>query len=138
MRQVDDEVRTLLLVAAQDMAILRVILDAPEVEIEGVCFHAQLCVEKALKAMLAMHGVVYERTHNLVSLADTLADLGVATPIDPEVLLRLNPCAVTFRYDDMEIPNFTRQEVMTIATRILDWADKEADSEADSAIAREG
>jgi HEPN domain-containing protein len=128
MRRLDDEVRTLLRVAAQDMAVLRVILDAPEIGIEGVCFHAQQCVEKALKAMLAMHGVVYERTHNLVSLADTLADLGVATPVDPETLLRLNPCAVTFRYGDMELPTFTRQETMTIATRILDWANQEAGS----------
>ncbi|MDP2833172.1 MAG: HEPN domain-containing protein [Pseudomonadota bacterium] len=134
MRQADDEVRTLLRVAAQDMAVLRLILDAPQIEIEGVCFHAQQCVEKALKAMLAMHGVVYERTHNLVSLADTLADLGVATPVDTEVLLRLNPCAVTFRYGDMKIPNITRQEAMISAARILDWANKEADS----ATAREG
>ncbi|MBU1664622.1 MAG: HEPN domain-containing protein [Gammaproteobacteria bacterium] len=134
MRPADDEVRTLLRVAAQDMAVLRLILDAPQIEIEGICFHAQQCVEKALKAMLAMHGVVYERTHNLVSLADTLADLGVVTPIDTEVLLRLNPCAVTFRYGDMKIPNITRQEAMTSAAQILDWAN----NEADSATAREG
>lgn len=134
MRRADDEVRTLLRSAAQDMAVLRVILDAPEIEIEGVCFHAQQCVEKALKAMLAMHGVVYERTHNLVSLADTLADLGVAAPVDTETLLRLNPCAVTFRYGDMKIPNITRQEAMTDAALILEWANKAAES----AAAREG
>ena len=103
---------------------------APEFEIHFV--HAQQCVEKALKAMLAMRGAVYQRTHNLATLADTLADLGLKTPVDAEILLRLNPCAVNFRYDDMEIPTFSRQEVMTIARTILDWANAEA------AASREG
>jgi hypothetical protein len=52
--------------------------------------------------------------------------------VDAEILLRLNPCAVNFRYDDMEIPTFSRQEVMTIARTILDWANAEA------AASREG
>ncbi|MBK9326371.1 MAG: HEPN domain-containing protein [Thiobacillaceae bacterium] len=122
----------MLRLAGQDLEILRLILDAPQIEIHGLCFHAQQCVEKALKAMLAMRGAVYQRTHNLATLADTLADLGLKTPVDAEILLRLNPCAVNFRYDDMEIPTFSRQEVMTIARTILDWANAEA------AASREG
>lgn len=121
--------RRLLRLAGQDMEILRLILDAPHIEIPGLCFHAQQCVEKALKAMLAMHGVTYPHTHNLATLADTLGDLGLSTPVDPDILLLLNPCAVSFRYDDMDIPRFTRPEIMTIAQQMLDWANAEANRE---------
>lgn len=79
--------------------------------------------------MLALHGVDYPHTHNLATLADTLSDRGLSTPVDPDILLTLNPCAVSFRYDDTEIPMFTRQEVMNIAQEILDWANAEANRE---------
>ncbi len=126
MRPLEHEVQRMLRLSRQDLDILRLILDAPHIEIPGLCFHAQQCVEKALKAMLAFHDVVYPHTHNLATLADTLGDLGHPTPVDPDVLLLLNPCAVSFRYDDTEIPTFTRQEVMTIAQQIFDWANAEA------------
>lgn len=123
MRPPEDEAQKLLRLARQDMAILSRILDAAEIDLAGVCFHAQQCVEKALKAVVVNHGMTFERTHNLLTLADALLDRGVSTPVAPEQLLQLNPCAVTLRYDDMEIPTITRQEAMTMATCILDWAD---------------
>jgi HEPN domain-containing protein len=32
---------------------------------DSICFHAQQCVEKHLKALLVFHGVEFPRTHNL-------------------------------------------------------------------------
>ncbi len=40
-----------------------------------VCFHAQQCVEKYLKAFLTEHDLSFERTHNLTILLDLLLPL---------------------------------------------------------------
>ena len=32
---------------------------------EGVCFHAQQCIEKYLKAVLQKYGVPFQKTHDL-------------------------------------------------------------------------
>ncbi|OGL62650.1 MAG: hypothetical protein A3J27_13465 [Candidatus Tectomicrobia bacterium RIFCSPLOWO2_12_FULL_69_37] len=35
---------------------------------DTVCFHAQQCVEKYLKALLALRGIAFPKTHNLRAL----------------------------------------------------------------------
>lgn len=55
-----------------------------------VCFHAQQCVEKYLKALLVAHGLAPPRTHDLAELLTllaprdrplvTIAELGALTP----------------------------------------------------------
>jgi HEPN domain-containing protein len=65
---------------------------------DALCFHAQQCAEKYLKACLQEQGLPFERTHNLSSLLDALL------PSDPlletlrSALLQLNVYAVAFRY----------------------------------------
>ena len=39
---------------------------------DAVCFHAQQCVEKYLKACLQEAGIEFEKTHKLVYLLDLL------------------------------------------------------------------
>ena len=72
---------------------------------EIVGFHAQQAAEKLLKAWIAIHGQVFQLTHNLGVLLDALRDH------EPEAdrfrgLIALNPFAVQFRYEaitgDME------------------------------------
>jgi len=121
-----DEARTLLRLAAQDWEILRLIENAPSVELPGVCFHAQQCVEKSLKAVIALRGLIYERTHNLELLGDLLEQNGVVLPVDVDVFSLLNPCAVTYRYEDREMPFLEREDAMDIATTVLNWARSEA------------
>lgn len=41
------------------------------------CFHVQQAVEKALKAVMFLHGLEFRRTHDLEGLSGTLADAGV-------------------------------------------------------------
>jgi HEPN domain-containing protein len=46
---------------------------------DAVCFHAQQCAEKYLKAMLQEAGIVFGKTHNLIILfvgddASTITD----------------------------------------------------------------
>lgn len=64
----------------------------------AVCFHAQQCVEKYLKAILEKHGIVIRKIHALPVLLDQCA---VAHPLligmRPD-MVRLSEYAVEFRY----------------------------------------
>ena len=65
---------------------------------DAVCFHAQQCAEKYLKAILQERSTPFSKTHNLTTLLDLL------TPIEPSWELmrpnleRLNVFAVQIRY----------------------------------------
>jgi HEPN domain-containing protein len=117
-----DEVHSLLRMAEQDWEIFLVLKDAPRVGLAGVCFHAQQCIEKTMKAVMAAHALSFERTHNLVALAERLSQNGIRLPVEADELARLNPCAVIFRYDDREIETIGRDETLTIVERIRIWA----------------
>lgn len=120
--EIGDEVYALLRMAEQDWEIFLVLKAAPRVGLAGVCFHAQQCVEKTLKAMMVAHGLGFERTHNLVALSERLIGHGVSLPVDVDELAKLNPCAVIFRYDDREIEMIGRDETLHIVERIRVWA----------------
>jgi HEPN domain-containing protein len=65
---------------------------------DAVCFHAQQCVEKYLKARLIQAEIDYPRTHDLVAL------LGLLQKAEPlwqpwkDALAKLTYYAVTVRY----------------------------------------
>ena len=65
---------------------------------DGICFHAQQCAEKYLKARLAEADIPVAKVHDLVSLLDK------ALPTEPlwesfrESLAYLSDFAVAFRY----------------------------------------
>jgi HEPN domain-containing protein len=43
---------------------------APDPVWDGICFHAQQCAEKYLKALLEGQIIVFRKTHDLVELLD--------------------------------------------------------------------
>jgi HEPN domain-containing protein len=55
----------LLELANRDAVAMRALAKVPEVDFSIIGFHAQQCVEKALKAALAVKGITFPRTHNL-------------------------------------------------------------------------
>ena len=65
---------------------------------DAVCFHAQQCAEKYLKAFLVERKIPFRPIHDLEVL------LGLVVPVNPEfefvrdLLLLLNDYAVSFRY----------------------------------------
>lgn len=63
-----------------------------------VCFHAQQCVEKYLKAALTALGTDVPRSHELVPLRDMLAAEGLTLPFTSEELANLSGYAVQVRY----------------------------------------
>jgi HEPN domain-containing protein len=65
---------------------------------DGMCFHAQQCAEKYLKARLSESGVSFGRMHDLVALLDLALSVEPAWEELREHLAYLSDFAVTFRY----------------------------------------
>lgn len=70
------------------------LLRADQAEI--ACFHAQQCVEKYLKALIAKKGETVPRTHDLLTLVLHAKSMGMGS-LSVE-LRRLNQYAVDIRY----------------------------------------
>ena len=65
---------------------------------DGICFHAQQCAEKYLKARLTEAGLDFKRTHDLMSLLDcVVAKEPLWEPFRRD-LAYLSDFAVSFRY----------------------------------------
>jgi HEPN domain-containing protein len=62
-----------------------------------VCFHAQQCVEKYLKALLAMQGIDFPKTHQIEEII-RLLPRGVDAGLSPQEQRMLTGYAVTTRY----------------------------------------
>ncbi len=86
--------------AEHDLRIAEFLRTMPDPPPEGLGFHAQQCVEKALKGPLTAFRIPFERRHDL----NYLLDLCLA--IDPTIEQfradadTLTPYAVEFRYPD--------------------------------------
>lgn len=124
MKQPIDQALRFLRLANRDLRAFKVLKEAPEVDLSTVCFHAQQVVEKSLKALLVFHGKDPARTHDLNSLAYSLIEDGLELPMSVEEISKLNPYAVIFRYDDMEIEIISRDEAQEIMNKIYLWANK--------------
>ena len=60
-----DQARLLQRKAAQDLAVLDRLLDDAAIDDETLGYHAQQAAEKLIKALLALHGHDYPRSHNI-------------------------------------------------------------------------
>ncbi len=121
-----ENARRLLGKARDDAYILTRLADDPGAPEWPLGFHAQQAVEKALKSVLAAHGVEYPLTHNLAMLAAKLVESGIDRPPDTEGLSRLTPFSVALRYDDLGEPaevDLDRSSVVTCVERTLAWAE---------------
>ena len=64
----------------------------------GVCFHAQQCAEKYLKAALVAKGSPFPKTHDLLALDTLCQQAGLTLGMDIDVLSGLSAYAITVRY----------------------------------------
>lgn len=111
--------------ADRDIKAFDILKEEPEAHISIICFHAQQAVEKSLKAVLFSHQIEFKRIHDLVKLARLLGDHGVVLLVMEDQLRRLNPFAVTFRYDDMEIAPVSREDPASLVADIRRWAEEQ-------------
>lgn len=117
--QATAEARALLRAAERDSKTVEVLLRHPDAPISSVCFHAQQYLEKVIKAVLVSNAVIFRRTHNLEKLADLLIQKDIEPPLPKDQLKRLDPFAVTTRYEDTELALVDIQtiEIMMKTTR---------------------
>ena len=86
---------------------------------DTVCFHAQQCVEKYVKALLVVQGTDFPRTHDISQLLALLPD-GVRPPVTVQEQARLTDYATITRYPgDYELISLaeTRQAIR-VARRV--------------------
>ena len=118
-----EEAARLLRLARRDQAAFIALLDAQGVAVAVALFHAQQAAEKALKAVMCLHGLEFRRTHDLEELAAQLTDVGVSPAVDATELRPLTPYAVEYRYDDDAVDLLTGTEARAIVESLLAWAD---------------
>ena len=85
---------------------------------EAVCFHAQQCVEKLMKALLIDRGVPPPRTHDLLALAGMVSTAVPGWTWPSIELSTLSAAAVGFRYPGDPIEQEDAEEMLDICTRI--------------------
>jgi HEPN domain-containing protein len=94
-------------------------LKAPESpNFDAVCFHAQQCVEKLMKALLIHLGAVPPRTHDLTALDRLLAPVCPQWSWPVQELRFLTRAAVDFRYPGESADQTEATESLDIATRL--------------------
>lgn len=117
-----DLAEQLLGLAADEEAALRAMVDVPAVTDAIVGFHAQQTVEKALKSVLAAHGVDFPFTHDLRALMDLCDSAGFPVPSVLADARRLTPYAVAQRYGTSDPGDIARAAAVTWAADAIAWA----------------
>lgn len=86
--------------AEGDLSSAEYLLTSPDAQcrFDVICFHAQQCAEKALKAFLVLHKIPFERIHDLGELLELcrVADQDLVRELDEVDVL--TPYAVETRY----------------------------------------
>jgi HEPN domain-containing protein len=118
-----DLARELLALADDDLVAAYALSEASDVSSAILGFHAQQAVEKALKAVLALHSVEFPFTHDL----EGLLELCSASAIDiPEALADapvLTPYGVRFRYGPIDAEDLVDPAVaLALAGDAVAWA----------------
>jgi HEPN domain-containing protein len=112
----------LLALADRDAQAMSALAVLPHIDFAIVGFHAQQAVEKAMKAVMAAHGISFPKTHNLKELYDLLMENGHTLPLTIDQLNELTPYAVTSRYDLRSIDLLDKVGAQLAVEKTLGWA----------------
>jgi HEPN domain-containing protein len=85
---------------------------------DAVCFHAQQCAEKYLKARLQEADIAFGKTHDLVVLLDLLAPIEPSWSEMRSDLVALSAFAVAIRYPGASADKETAREAIDICRRV--------------------
>ena len=85
---------------------------------DGICFHAQQCAEKLVKALLIHKGTTPPKTHALTELSRLLAQTCPGWDWPAEELRFLSHSAVAFRYPGESAGAADAARAFEISTRL--------------------
>ena len=122
MKHPHDLAQRYLLMADRDIKTMILLANITESDDEAIGFHAQQAVEKCLKAVLSLHQIPFRKTHDLGELIDLMSDAGKPIPPEASELDFLNPFAVTFRYDLIDLETFDRNQAKALIEKVRNWA----------------
>ena len=94
------EIQRWLTKSQHDLGSARLLMTGREVYLDTAVYHCQQAGEKALKAFLTYHDIVFERTHDLRVLLEQSIDVEPALEQWQKVAEELTPYSVLFRYPD--------------------------------------
>lgn len=117
----EQTVKSWILKAESDLKTAKDELATPQPATDTVCFHAQQCVEKYLKAFLVFHGREVRKTHNISDLINECLLLETAFENLFEIGAQdLTDYAVQFRYPgDLLFPTLEEtREAVEIAEQV--------------------
>ncbi len=117
-----EEALRALRMADRDIVAFNKMKNDPDFHFATTCFHAQQGIEKCLKAVMFERNILFPPIHDLARLALALQEHGVVVPCSADDLRKLNPFAVTFRYDDTDIPIVSGDEVGKMEDAMRRWA----------------
>lgn len=92
------EIRNWLIKSQHDLGSARRLMEGDEPYLDTAVYHCQQASEKALKAFLSYHDILFERTHDLTELLELCVENEPAFAQWREIAVELTPYAVQFRY----------------------------------------
>ncbi len=105
--------------AENDFKLAHLAMEAGEEPIpEGVCFHAQQCAEKYLKAFLQEHQINFPRRHDLIPLLEICLPLNQTLESLREVLIELESYAVAVRYPGASVSVALAKSALEAVSRV--------------------
>jgi HEPN domain-containing protein len=115
----------LLDLAAADEYVVHKLVDDPQASDSIIGFHSQQAAEKLLKAALIEKNLDFDRSHDLVYLADLLIQCGDPPGVRVEDLAALNPYAFTLRYENPMIRDtFDRGQAQSLVAQLRRWVEE--------------
>ena len=104
----------------------------PQVDAADLCFEAQQCAEKSIKAVFLKRGLSFPYVHDLQRLLRLLAEDGAKVPKYVLDSSELTQYAHVMRYPGFSDPVTIRQyrRAIRIAESVLRWAERMVESPA--------
>lgn len=107
--------------AENDARACGALVASSEMADDVVGFHAQQAVEKALKAVLVIHGIDFPHTHDLEYLVELATERGIEVQDSIIETEWLTPWAADLRYDEPSSA-LDRSRALDVATAAAAWA----------------
>lgn len=111
--------------ARRDALTVQLLIQTGQAPHESIGFHTQQACEKLIKAVLVINGIVFQRTHDLVTLHALAKNHHINIPADTEKLRALNSYAVQFRYEGCPVEMMQTKDCSSIVHTLLAWASVE-------------